>query len=126
LTGASSKLPLFLCVLLSKLISKSNYHKRWFLIASNQYYVKNMFIIYNERGNFLYSILWKYMIMEIPLILYKGVNVMSFLQQEQLYRVEITEPCNVLGITGTTAGYLPSPDSFKKGHFGTIPVGTKG
>ncbi|MFC3882360.1 hypothetical protein ACFOU2_01975 [Bacillus songklensis] len=51
---------------------------------------------------------------------------MSFLQQEQLYRVEITEPCNVLGITGTTAGYLPSPESFKKGHFGTLPIGTKG
>lgn len=55
---------------------------------------------------------------------------MISLKEQKLYRVEIVKQCpvvkNFLDIFFNSKTYLPSPDSFKRGKFGFIPVGTKG
>lgn len=54
---------------------------------------------------------------------------MNFFKEEKLYRVEIIKKCCALDAAQQTFGtnkYLPHAESFKKGDFGFIPVGTKG
>ena len=55
---------------------------------------------------------------------------MNFFKEEQLFRVEIIKICPLPtvmdALLGRAYGYMPSPDSFTKGSFGCIPIGTKG
>lgn len=55
---------------------------------------------------------------------------MTFFNDKKLYRVEIVKSCpvikNFFNIMFNSEAYLPSPDSFKQGTFGFIPVGIKG
>lgn len=53
---------------------------------------------------------------------------MSFFKEKRLYRVEVVKKCCIMNTRQNifSKGYLPSSESFKKGNFGFIPVGTKG
>lgn len=58
----------------------------------------------------------------------------SFFKEEMMYNIIITKPCpnNTLTWSFPLYGFIyggfiaPSSESFKKGEFGFIPVGTKG
>lgn len=57
-----------------------------------------------------------------------GIN-MSFFKEERIYRVEVIEMCQAINFMQSLFSedrYLPSQESFKKGSFGYISVGTKG